>query len=140
MPYATKADMLDRYEVKDLVQLTDIAEPYTGAVVDAVLLKALADASAAIDLYLGGRYDLPLSATPGALVDMCCVLAFYRLNRGRYTEDLRKDYEDVLRTLEQIAQGRISLDQGGREPKSAAAIAQVDGPDRIFNRQTLKGF
>lgn len=138
--YALKADMLARYEEADLIQLTDHAQPYTGAIVDDVLDKALSDAAAKIDLYLGGRYDLPLSSTPPALVDLCCTLAFYRLNRGRYTEDLRADYDDALRTLEQISTGKINLDQGGSEPKSAAAIAQVDGPNRIFNRETLKGF
>lgn len=138
--YASKAEMQARYEAKDLIQLTDYAEPYTSAIVDAVLDKALADATAQIDLYLGGLYDLPLSPTPVALTNMCCVLAFYRLHRGRYNEDLRKDYEDILHTLEQISQGKIKLDQGGQEPKSAAAIAQVDGPNRIFNRDSMKGF
>lgn len=140
MPYAIKADMLARYEAADLVQLTDHVQPFTGGIVDAILDNALSDAAATIDLYLGGRYDLPLSSTPAALVDLCCTLAFYRLNRGRYTDDLRKDYDDAIKTLEQISTGKIALDQGGQEPASAAAIAQVDGPNRIFNRESLKGF
>jgi len=140
MSYADKTDMLERYEEKDLIQLTDFAEPYTGEIVDEVLDKALLDASSTIDLYLGGRYDLPLSSTPPALTNMCCTLAFYRLNRGRYTEDLRQDYDDVIKRLEAISSGKIKIDQGGGEPKSAAAIAKVDGPNRIFNRDSLKGF
>lgn len=138
--YAAKSDMLERYEELELIQLTDNAEPYTGEIVDSILNNALNDASATIDLYLGGRYDLPLAQTPAALVDLCCTLAFYRLNRGRYTEDLRKDFDDTMRILEQISQGKIKLDQGGDEPKSAAAIAEVDGPNRTFNRDSLKGF
>lgn len=140
MSYAAKADMLQRYEEKQLIQLTDIVEPWTEAIVDSVLDNALSDASSTIDLYLGGRYDLPLSSTPAALVEMCCTLAFYKLNRGRYDEDLRQDYEDVLKQLEHISSGKMKLDQGGEEPESAAAIAEVDGPNRTFNRDSLKGF
>jgi len=139
MAYATKADMLKRYEEKDIIQLTDNVEPYTGAIVDSVLDNALEDASAMIDLYLH-RYDLPLGDVPPALVNITCIMAYYQLNRTRTTEEMRQDYEDSLKTLEQISSGKIKLDVGGAEPKSAAAIARVDGPNRTFNRDTLKGF
>lgn len=140
MAYAVKTDMVTRYGEQPLVQLTDKEEPYTYEINDANLNAALDDASATIDLYLGGRYDLPLSDTPSALIDMCCILAFCRLSRGRMDDDTRTDYEDVIRRLEKIAKGDIKLDQGGDEPKSAAAIAKVDGPNRTFNRSRLKGF
>lgn len=140
MSYATKADMLARYEEQELIQLTDRIQPFTEEIVDSILDQALSDASATIDMYISGRYDLPVGDTPAALVKMACILAYYDLHRGRYTEDLRKDYEDVLKTLSDIAAGKIKLDQGGQEPKSAAAIAQTDGPNRTFNRNSLKGF
>ena len=140
MVYATKSDMLKRYEERELVQLTDNADPATGAIVDSVLDNALEDATATIDLYLSGRYDLPLAETPAALVKMACTLAFYQLNEGRTTEEIRQDYEDVLKALSGIASGRIKLNAGGSEPKSAAAIAQVEAPNRVFNRDSLKGF
>ncbi|MDP7142686.1 MAG: DUF1320 family protein [Alphaproteobacteria bacterium] len=139
MVYATKADMLKRYEEQELIQLTDYVKPFTEAIVDSVLDQALADASATIDLYLH-RYDLPLADIPPALVNMACLLAFYNLNRNRMTDEIRQDYADVMKSLESIAAGKIKLDSGGEEPKSAAAIAQVDGPNRIFNRASLKGY
>lgn len=139
MAYATKADMLQRYEERELSQLTDIVEPYTGAIVDSVLDQALDDGGATIDLYLH-RYDLPLASVPPALVNMNCKLAFYNLNRNRMTDDIRQDYEDVMKSLDHIASGKIKLDSGGNEPQSAAAIAQVDGPNRTFNRDSLKGY
>ena len=139
MGYATKSDMLKRYEESELVQLTDIEEPYTSAIVDSVLDNALDNASASIDLYLH-RYDLPLSSIPAALIEMTCTLAFYKLNRNRITEDMRQDYEDVMKMLGDISSGKAKLDAGGNEPTSAAAIARVDGPNRTFNRDSLKGF
>lgn len=138
--YAGKSDMLKRYEAKELIQLTDMAEPATEEIVDSVLENALEDATSTIDMYIGGRYRLPLSAVPKALTDMACVLAYYRLSRGRTNEAMRQDYEDVLKRLESIAAGKIRLDFQGDEPQSQAEIAKVDGPDRIFNRDTMKGF
>lgn len=141
MRYAAKADMLQRYGEKELIQITDRAEPYQDVINDDILNNALDDASAQIDLHLAGRYALPLATVPPALVDMCCTAAWYRLNRGRYTDEMRKDYEDVLQQLENIASGKVKLELGGgTEPQSAAAIAKVSAPDRIFNRDTLKGF
>jgi phage gp36-like protein len=138
--YADKTAMLKRYEEKELIQLTDMIEPYTAAIVDAVLNNALEDATSTIDMYIGSKYRLPLGSIPPALEEMACVLAFYRLNRGRTTEELRQDYEDVLKRLTDIAAGKIRLDFQGDEPQSQAEIAAVDAPNRTFNRDTLKGF
>ena len=140
MAYATKADMLKRYEEQELIQLTDNVEPYTGEIVDAILDNALDDASAMIDLYLGSLYDLPLAETPAALVNIACVIAFHGLNRNSMTDEIRAAYEDAEKRLDKITKGIIKLDVGGSEPKSAAAMAKVSAPDRIFNRDTLKGF
>lgn len=140
MSYATKLDMLARYEEKELIQLSDFIEPYTEQIVDSVLTSALNDASATIDLYIGGRYALPLASVPPSLVDMAAKIAYYNLNRGRYTESIRQDYDDVLRRLEKIASGAIKLFLDNKEPKSAAAIAEVDGPNRVFNSDSLKGY
>lgn len=138
--YTSLSDMQMRYEDSDLIQLTDFEEPYQGIINEAVLNKAILDACAEIDLYLGSRYDLPLAQTPAALVQMASTITFYKLQRGRGSDSDRQDYEDVLKTLKAIASGAIRLDVGGEEPKSAAAIAKVSAPDRIFNRDSLKGF
>ena len=61
MPYATVTDLQDRLGVPRLVQLTDLADPSVGLVDPAVAQKALDDAEAEIDGYLGGRYALPLA-------------------------------------------------------------------------------
>lgn len=140
MVYATKADMLKRYEERELIQLTDNIEPYTGEIVDSILDNALTDACAMIDLFLGGRYDLPLAETPPALVNMACTIAFHDLNRRSMTDEIRAAYDDVQKILDKISKGIIPLDAGGSEPKSAAAIAKVNAPDRTFNRDSLKGF
>jgi len=138
--YADKAEMLKRYREDDLIALTDRAEPFTGAIVDAVLEAALEDAAALIDTYISKRYNLPVASVPGALKVQACAIAYYTLHQGRYPEETRKAYEDALSFLQKVADGKVHLDVGGSQPKSAPADARVDGPDQTFNRDTLKGF
>ncbi len=138
MVYATKQDMLDRYDEYKLVELTDRAEPATGEINDAVLVKFLADASEIINSYISARHKLPLAPVPGVLVSHACIIAFYKLHRGHYAEETRTDYLDTIRFLENISKGLIQLDAGGTEPSSAAADARVEGPERIFSRDSMK--
>ncbi|MAI62414.1 MAG: hypothetical protein CBB87_08055 [Micavibrio sp. TMED27] len=138
--YATKVEMLQRYQENELIQLTDNIEPYTYQINDDVLNTALADATAEINLHVSGRYKLPLNPTPDALENICCVIAFYKLNRRGNTDAERQDYEDALKFLRSIAEGKTLLDQGGQEPKSAAANVDYDDSERFFSRNSLKGF
>ncbi len=136
--YATKQDMLDRYDEYKLVELTDRAEPTTGEINDAVLAKFLSDASETINSYIAARHKLPLAVVPGVLIGHACIIAFYKLHRGMYPEEIRTDYLDTIRFLENVSRGHIQLDAGGTEPASAEADARVEGPDRTFSRETMK--
>jgi len=138
MPYANKTDMQARYEDQKLIELTDRVEPYQNIIIDSVMNIALDDASAVIDMYVGGRYKVPLSPAPQSLIKICCTLAYYGLHRGHHHDELRQTYEDALSYLEKIAAGKIELNQLGAEAPSATATAVVEAPDRIFNRDSLK--
>lgn len=138
MAHATKQDMLDRYDENKLVELTDRADIATGEIVNAVMDKALTDATEQINSYLAGRYRLPLSATPGVLITHACIIAYYKLHRSHYPEEVRKEYEDTLKWLESVARGTVTLDAAGSQPQSAAADARVEGPERIFSRDSMK--
>ena len=75
MSYATIAQMTERYSAAMLIALTDRAEVPTGAVDEAVVTRALAEADAMIDGYLAGRYALPLTSTPPLLTDIAQAIA-----------------------------------------------------------------
>lgn len=135
MAYATKQQMIDHYGEIEMVQVTDRADPPAGEIDDAVLDQALNNASAIIDSYVGRRYNLPLASTPVTLSSVCITMTFYKLLRGRYTEEARKEYEDALSTLNKISSGDIVLDVGGKEPQSAPAQVVTDATDRTFSRK-----
>lgn len=68
MSYATSADLLTRFGEGELLRL---AMTPSGELDQATLQLALDDASALIDGYLAGRYPLPLTHVPSALVPIC---------------------------------------------------------------------
>src|SRR5581483_5414709 len=141
MSYATQEELIDRYSERMLVQLTDRAQPATGEIDAAVVARALADTDATIDGYLKGRYRLPLAETPPLVTDLALQIAIYKLHRKSPDEKIRKDYDDALRTLRDIASGTVRLDVAGVEPAaSGASGVKTNDRERPLTPENLKGF
>lgn len=141
MSYAVKQNMIDRFSQAELVQLTDRAIPPTGAIIDAVLDGALADADAEIDGYLVGQYLLPLPSVPKNLVMLACDIARYKLYDDRATEQVRQRYEDAVKYLRSVGKGELSLGlDPANQPAAPAGGPKVDGPARTFSKDTLADY
>ena len=109
MPYATQAQMIDRFGEAELIQLTDRAGA-VGALVMTVLDAALADADQEIDSYLRPVRALPLPAPiPQRLVRVAADVARYHLYDSAAPDDVRTRYDDAVRWLRDVATGRASL-------------------------------
>lgn len=141
-PYATKAEMVERFGEQELIELTD-RNGTAGAIVDSVLDAALADASADIDGYLGGRYPLPLAVVPKVLNRHACDLARYYLydNRLDDTHPAARRYKAAIRLLEQVAAGKVQLglDAEG-EALDTHDQAEMESQPTVFSREQSKGF
>ncbi len=137
MGYATQQNMIDRFESKELIDLTDRAN--TGAIDAVVLGQALADADAKIDGYLASRYTLPLATVPGSLVRIACDIARYFLYDNHATEEVRNRYKDAEKFLVSLGKGEITL---GPDPSGTQVVGspEVSTPGRIFTNETLKDF
>lgn len=138
--YATRDDMISRFGEEEIRLLTD-RDGSAGAIVDAVLDQALADASAEIDGYIGGRYSLPLATVPDVLVRLCCDMARYLLHDERAPEQLQKRYEACLKFLIRLGTGELSLgvlDASDTGPSQNTAEIQSAGS--VFARDNSKGF
>lgn len=140
MPYIDKAYMITRFGEADIIELTDRVEPITEAIVDDVLDAALISASGIADAYISARYKTPLSSVPEMIKDCVGAIAYYKLCRDRYTDEVRQEYDDALKFLKDVANGKAQLVAEGSEPDAPIADAQVIAPDRIFSRDSLKGF
>lgn len=126
MAYATVADLVTRYGEAELIDLTDRADPPVGVVDADVADGAIADASGEVDAYLGVRYALPVSPVPAHLLTAVCDIARYRLHGNRVTDEVRTRYEDAIRWLKDVAQGRALLPGAtAASGTTTAALAEV---------------
>lgn len=108
MTYATLNDMIDRFTVAEMIDLTDTTS--SGVLDLSPIERALADADAEIDTALRGRYALPVTPVPSLLVQIACNLARYALHADRPTETVKDRAEEARVLLSQIAAGKRSLD------------------------------
>ncbi len=137
--YATLDDLKKQLPEDILIQLTDDAG--NGIIDTTVTDNALESADVEIDGYLGERYTLPLDPVPSIIIKQAVDIAIYNLYARRQgpPDHWLKRYNNVIRFLERVAVGDISL--GANDPDGATEDnAIVSSSDRIFSRDTLKGF
>ncbi|RWR26791.1 DUF1320 domain-containing protein [Sinirhodobacter populi] len=140
MTYATLQHLTDRYGEDLLVQVTDRGATATGAIDADVIDRALVDTDEMINGYLG-RYRLPLTDTPGLLVDIAQVIAIWKLHRYAPDPKIEADYKDALRALRDISTGAITLSVAGVEPAGTGGSgARITDRERPLTADNLKGY
>lgn len=162
MIYANWTDMVERFSLREMTQLSD--RDGIGEVNTSVLTRALDDATAFADSYLGRVYALPLAGCakpvttlgapparvpPPLLTRVVCDVARYFM----YT-DVADDHEAVRRykaaekDLAAIADGKAQLTcPWGGPPGAALASDVLQGQEafhsfapRAINDDSLRGF
>lgn len=133
MAYCTKQDLFDRFGDKEIIRLTD--RSHQGVLDETVLDGAIADAGAEIDGYLAGRYRLPLASVPVLLQRIACTMVRFYLHTVAAPEDVRKGYDDAVRTLKGISRGEIALglDAVGAKQPSLGGVESKSG-GKVFGR------
>lgn len=136
--YATPADILASAPSRLVAHLTGSSEPS-----DDALTKALESAAGDIDSYLSNRYALPLPSVPLKLRDVAIDIALYKLLRLRPLgdiDDTRKRYEDAIRFLERVSEGKVGIGlptaEEGTEPEP---MLESTGVDYFTNKSVMKG-
>lgn len=148
MQYATVADIYNRYSKTVINQLAsnkvdvddETDEPLQTR--EQIINNAILDASAAIDGYISGRITLPVDKVPAVLVRAACVLAYYNLADGVATEKAEKDKDDIVRFLEKVADGQISLGLSIDNSKlsEVSNVAVITSAGSVWARNRSKGF
>lgn len=132
--YTTQQQMVDRFGLEELIQLTD-RDGTAGTIVTTVLDAAGVSADAVIDTHLQGRYQLPVAAVPQVLVGIGADLRRYFLYDAAASEQVTKRYDEAMKLLRAIAKGEISLGlTAAGEAAGPAGLAQMQSGGRIFDR------
>ncbi len=143
MAYSVKADILERLDLSVLIALTD--DSGSGSEDDTVITRAIADADAEIDGYVGSRHAVPLSTVPDIIQKFSVDIAIWNLytRRGAAPEEIKDRYDKAISFLGLVGKGQISLgadDPEGTPPDSDKPEFADANPVRVFKREDLKGF
>lgn len=130
--YATCADLLADADPVLVAQLTGTDEPDEDKIT-----RALENASGEIDSFLASRYPVPLADPPVVLRKYAVDIALYEMQKLRQLgdlEDSRQRYEDALRFLMRVNEGKLNL---GPAPSEGEAVPVPNGiafhaPPRIM--------
>ncbi|MDF0377693.1 DUF1320 domain-containing protein [Methylophilus sp. YYY-1] len=142
MSYATQQDMVSRFGNREMVALTD--RDNTGVIDASVLSGGLTAADNEINVYLAGRYDLPLASTPTIVRDFACDIARYRLCSSEVTEtkEIRDRYKDAVAFFTKVSRGEISLGLNALQQPivaTAGGVKSISSPG-VFTDEALDGY
>lgn len=134
--------MVAQYGEVVLRDATDRGDVATGAIVAAAVSRAIASADALIDAALAVRYALPLASTPALVNELSMTIALYKLHTSVAPEKVRKDYDDALAQLKQIAAGSLKVaDSAGEEIAGDEDDGVVTNePERLLTNDSMKGY
>lgn len=142
MAYLTPDALKTRLGNDELIALADLNRD--GTPDTDVVQRALDDASAEIDVYLGQRYAVPLSTTPAIVTRLCADIARYRLYDDRPLDEVKARYEAANQLLRDIAAGKASIGlpdpQKEDRPTPAPLASTKAARDRTFTLDSLSDF
>jgi len=141
--YVSQSDITPGFvEQQHLVQLTQDT-PGSDEVDTDVLDAVIAAAEAEVDGYLGVRYALPLPSAPPLVKSLAARLTVYRLHRrrpGTIGEDLQKDYDRVVKLLDRLADGTVTLGPQPEPTENPERVIQSTSTEPVFGRANLEDF
>ena len=140
MAYCAQSDILEQISETELIHLTDDAD--AGVVDESVLERAIADADAEIDGYCGDRYSVPFTDVPDMIRKLSVDIAVYNLfsRRQGAPEGRKQRYDDAIRFLERVADGKASVPGVTGTTESASDRVSLSSATRVFSRDNLEGF
>jgi phage gp36-like protein len=139
MTYATLQDLITAIGEDELISIAD--HDRDGTINAEAVERALAAASALIDSHLAVRWPTPLASVPDLIRDLAIDIAIYKLagpSRG-LTDEQRQRYEDALKLLGRLADGKATLDLPPPQPTVSKTPVLMSGSKRLFSRDRLRG-
>lgn len=139
--YVTLDDLVARFGMDELIQITDTVPPYTGAVNPTRLQMAIAMAVSEVEGYVSGRYALPLTQVPPFLKGITCDMVRYHLLVGAARTHERDEtrYKAACATLSKISKGEIQLGAASLPAGGTALLPEQPGAAMVSGRGAVWG-
>lgn len=148
MAYCTYQDIYVDVFPRDLIELTDDLNesteqvPFSQNMIN-LINSFIAKADAIIDDYCRGHYKVPFDPVPETIKNLSVVIATYFIfSRARDLEEYnpkRQRYEDAIKFLQRVSEGKIVLDtQPALEVSDTIGIGiNKTKEDRVFSKEVL---
>lgn len=137
--YCNKQSLVEQFGQQELIDLTD--RNSLGKIVDGVLERAIKDASAEMDGYIGSRYQLPLSHVPEILLSIACDITRYRLYDNAPTDVVTTRYNNQIKFLKSVSKGEVTLGISTEGVQATSTdFAEMKSAGSVFSRQNSKSF
>ncbi|MEW6378599.1 MAG: DUF1320 domain-containing protein [bacterium] len=146
IPYCTKADIYpDQISISMVIKLTDDSGLKTemDETLEAVVDKAIIDASAEIDGYCQKLYAVPLTPVPELIRKYAVDMAIYNLYARRDIEipEIRKDrHHQAIAYLKLVTEGKAALGAATPVADSPPNEVSISSNSAVFTRANMEGF
>ncbi|MEW5803727.1 MAG: DUF1320 domain-containing protein [bacterium] len=144
--YCTKADIYpDQISTDQVIKLSDDSGTKTvmDATLEAIVDKAITDASSEIDGYCQKLYTVPLSPVPELIRKYAVDMAIYHLYARRDNDppQIRIDrYKQVVSYLKLVTEGKAALGAATPVADSPPNEVSITSNTGLFTRTNMEGF
>lgn len=144
MAYCTRTDIERRLPAAELEQLIDDTDMDPEADKTAIVTRAIADADALIDSYLGVKYLVPLTTVPDIVRTRSVDLAIWNLGSRRWGNMsaptvFETNYNAAVQHLKDIARGTAVLSvPDPAENTGRTGTTAITSETRVCSRDSLK--
>jgi len=134
MAYSSKADIQKEISDDELIGLTD--DEGAGIINEAKITAAIARADAMIDSYCGQIETVPFVIVPPVIKQHSITIAIYFLfaRRSAVPEIRRKNYEDAIAHLKDVAAGKATIGATTEADYDDQILASHTEDDRTFSK------
>lgn len=144
--YATPQDMIDRFGLTEMLRLSRPEDRGAETVDETKINSAIEDASATIEGYLRGRYQLPIQTPPKEIIRATCHLARHDLadtGQSNPSDHMITSRKEIMSWLKQISAGAVYIDapaEKANSSKNPVSGARFSDRDPAFTNEKLKSW
>jgi len=138
--------MIDRFGLTEMLRLSRPEDRDAETVDEAVVIKAIEDATAVVDGYLRGRYRLPLQDAPKDIVRAVCHLARHDLadtGRSEPSDHMVSARKEIMSWLGKLSSDAVRIDApaaGSTTSEAKTGGARFSDRKPAFTDESLGGW